>query len=163
MRTLFIEDQQKIEGIIRSCRTCYLGLSDHNNQPYVIPMNFGFENNTIYLHSGQFGRKWEIIKQNPKACVTFVQGDELKYQDELVACSWRVKSKSVIATGNIEFVEDDGEKEKILHIFMAQYSDLKFQFNAPAIRNVGVFKMKIDEIHAKEFGAKAITPWNKNE
>lgn len=162
MRTLFIEDSQKIEAIIRSCRTCFLGLSDANQQPYVIPMNFGFEKDTIYLHSGQFGRKWEIMKQNPKACITFVQGDELKYQDEMVACSWRVKSKSVIATGTIELVDDYDEKEKILHIFMKQYSELHFQFNAPAVKNVGIFKMKIDEIHAKEFGAKAITSWNKN-
>ncbi|MBN2805834.1 MAG: pyridoxamine 5'-phosphate oxidase family protein [Prolixibacteraceae bacterium] len=163
MRTLFIDEQQKIEAIIRSCRTCYLGLSDAENQPYVLPMNFGYENDTIYLHSGQFGLKWDIMKQNPKACITFVQGDELKYQDELVACSWRVKSKSVIATGNIEFVDDYDEKVKILHIFMAQYSNQRFEFNAPAVRNVGVFKMKIVQMHAKEFGAKAVTPWNKNE
>lgn len=163
MRTIFIQNKQEIDAIIRSCRTCYLGLSDNNKQPYVLPMNFGYDGETIYLHSGQFGRKWEIMKQNPKACITFVQGDELKYQDELVACSWRVKSQSVIATGTIEFVDDYDEKEKILHIFMEQYSELRFQFNAPAVRNVGIFKMKIEAISAKEFGAKAITSWNKKE
>lgn len=160
MRTYFIEDQNEIEKIITSCRTCFLGLSDQNNQPYVIPMNFGFSNNVIYLHSGQFGRKWKMMKENPKACVTFMLGDELAYQDEHVACSWRVKSKSVIAEGIIEFVEDYDEKLAILPIIMAQYSDREFKFNEPAVKNVGIFKMKIDRIHAKEFGAKAITPWN---
>ena len=160
MRTVFIEDRTEIETIINACRTCFLGLSDSDNQPYVIPMNFGFSGDTIYLHSGQFGRKWEIMKQNPKACITFVLGDELAYQDEHVACSWRVKSKSVIAEGNIEFIEDFEEKERILNILMKQYSDREFKFNAPAVKNVGVYKMKIMKLQAKEFGAKAITPWN---
>ncbi|MCF8363944.1 MAG: pyridoxamine 5'-phosphate oxidase family protein [Prolixibacteraceae bacterium] len=161
MRTVFIEDQKEIEAIIRECKTCFLGLSDDNNQPYVVPMNFGYADNVIYLHSGQEGKKWEMMKKNPKACVTFMLGDELAWQDEHVACSWRVKSKTVIAEGEIEFIDDFDEKTEILHIFMAQYSDREFKFNAPAVRNVGIMKMKIDTLKAKEFGAKAETPWNK--
>lgn len=160
MRTFVIEDQKEIDAVIKQCRTCFLGLSDLNNQPYVVPMNFGYDSGIIYLHSGQFGRKWDIMKSNSKACITFVLGDDLAYQDEHVGCSWRVKSKSVIAEGNIEFVEDYDEKESILHKLMAQYSDRDFKFSAPAIKNVGVYKMKIESIQAKEFGAKAITPWN---
>lgn len=160
MRTYFIEDKKEIESLIRSCKTCFLGLSDENNQPYVIPMNFGYHENTIYLHSGQFGRKWSIMKANPKACVTFCLGEELANQDEHVACSWRVKSKSVIAEGKIEFIEDFDEKVKILNILMGQYSDKTFKYNDPAVKNVGIFKLNIENLSAKEFGAKAITPWN---
>jgi len=161
MRTVFIEDQKEIEAIIRASKTCFLGLSDENNQPYVVPMNFGYADNVIYLHSGQEGKKWAIMKKNPKACVTFMLGDDLAWQDEHVACSWRVKSKTVIAEGEIELIDDFDEKTEILHIFMAQYSDREFKFNAPAVRNVGIMKMKIKAVKAKEFGAKAETPWNK--
>lgn len=160
MRTYFIQDFEEIEKVIRSCRTCFLGLCDEENQPYVLPMNFGYSDRTIYLHSGQFGRKWDIMQSNPKACITFCLGDELAYQDEMVACSWRVKSKSVIAEGEIEFIEDYDEKVAALEIIMRQYSDKEFRFNEPAVRNVGIFKMKIEKIKAKEFGAKTITPWN---
>ncbi|MDA3878985.1 MAG: pyridoxamine 5'-phosphate oxidase family protein [Prolixibacteraceae bacterium] len=161
MRTVFIEDQKEIEDLIRQCKTCFLGLSDENNRPYVVPMNFGYADNVIYLHSAQEGRKWEVLTKNPKACITFMLGDDLAWQDEHVACSWRVKSKTVIAEGDIEIVEDFDEKTEILHIFMAQYSDQKFKFNAPAVKNVGVMKMKVDKLTAKHFGAKAPTPWNK--
>lgn len=160
MRTVFIEDKAEIESVIRECKTCYLGLSDSNNQPYVVPMNFGYADNVIYLHSGQFGRKWKIMKENPKACITFVLGEELAYQDEHIGCSWRVKSKSVIAEGEIEFIEDIDEKERVLHILMGQYSEREFKFNAPAVKNVGIYKMEIKQLQAKEFGAKAVTPWN---
>jgi uncharacterized protein len=160
MRTYFIDDVKAIEEVIRLCRTCFLGLSDAENQPYVIPMNFGYANNTIYLHSGQFGRKWQLMKSNPKACITFCLGEDLAFQDEQVACSWRVKSKSVIAEGIIEFIDDFDEKIEALKIFMNHYSEHEFQFKTPAVNNVGVYKMKIDKITAKEFGAKTLTPWN---
>lgn len=161
MRTVNIENQAEIEAIIKQCKTCFLGLSDENQAPYVVPMNFGYANNVIYLHGAQEGRKWEIMKNNPKACITFMLGEELAWQDEHVACSWRVKSKTVMAEGKIEFVDDFDEKTEILHIFMAQYSDREFQFNAPAIKNVGVIKMKIEKLTAKHFGAKASTVWGK--
>lgn len=160
MRTVFIDDIKEIEAIIKACQTCFLGLSDENNTPYVIPMNFGYHDGTIYLHSGQEGRKWDIMKSNPKACVTFMLGEELAYQDEHIACSWRVKSKTVMAEGLIEFIEDFDQKERILHILMAQYSSKEFKFNAPAVKNVGIYKLNIQKLTAKEFGAKAITPWN---
>lgn len=161
MRTLFIEDQTAIFDIMKQCRTCFLALSGIDNTPYVVPMNFGFDSEYLYLHSAQEGRKWEMMKQNPKACVTFCLGEDLAWQDEHVACSWRVKSKTVIVEGSVEFVDDFDEKEKILHLFMKQYSDKTFKFNAPAIRNVGVVKIKLDNIKAKEFGAKAAKPWDK--
>jgi uncharacterized protein len=161
MRTVFVHNIHEIEKIILACRTCFLGLSDSENQPYVIPMNFGYKNNTIFLHSGKSGRKWEIMHLNRKACVTFCLGDELAYQDEQVACSWRMKSSSVIAEGCIEFIEDLNEKTEAMKVMMSHYSDLEFQFNEPAIKNVGVYKMKIEKLQAKRFGEKAITPWNK--
>ncbi len=160
MRTYFIEEKSEIEAVIKACKVCFLGISDEENRPYVVPMNFAYHENTIFLHSGQFGRKWEIMKKNPNVCVTFNLGEEIKYQDEHVACSWRMSSKSVIAEGKVEFIEDFDEKEQILHLFMKQYSDKTFKFNAPAIKNVGIMKMKIDTLSAKEFGAKTITPWN---
>ena len=160
MRTLLIDDKNEINNIIKACRTCYLGVVDKDGLPYVIPMNFGYDGEYIYLHSGQFGRKWQALKTNPKSCITFCLGEDLAWQDEHVACSWRVKSKTVIAEGEIEFIEDYDLKVEILNQVMAQYSDKTFKYNAPAVKNVGIMRMKIEKIMAKEFGAKAQTPWN---
>ena len=43
---------------------------------------------------------------------------------------------------------------------MTQYSNREFKFNEPAIKNVGILKVHVENISAKEFGAKAVTPWN---
>lgn len=163
MRTVALTEQPDIEQVIKACRTCYLGVCGADMQPYVLPMNFGYDDGVVYLHSGQFGRKWEIMKANPKVCITFCDGDELAWQDEHIACSWRVKSRSVIVEGEVEFVEDFDEKVEILNILMAQYSDREFKYSEPAVRNVGIMKVKIQTQGAKSFGEKAITPWNKNK
>ncbi len=159
MRTLFIEDRKEIEKIINSCKTCYVGMSAED-VPYVLPMNFALDGDSIILHSAQSGRMWETLKKNPKVCINWTLGEELKWQDVRAGCSYRVKSKSVIVEGEAQIINDYDEKYDLLKILMAQYSDREFKFNEPAVKNVGVIKVKIDKLTAKEFGAKAVTPWN---
>lgn len=160
MRTHFIEDRDEINEILKQCKTCYVAMSE-NDVPYVLPMNFAMDGDRVILHSAQFGRMWETIKKNPNVCINWTLGEDLAWQDELVGCSYRVKSKSVIVEGTAEIVEDIEEKERIVRQFMTQYSDLPFKFNAPAIRNVGILLVPISKMTAKEFGAKAVMPWNK--
>ena len=159
MRTVFIEEREKIDEVIRECKTCFLAMSD-NGSPYVLPMNFALVGETIILHSAQSGRMWETIKKNPKVCINWTLGEDLAWQDEHVGCSYRVKSKSVNVEGEVEIVDDYDEKLRCLHLLMGQYSNREFEFNKPAVVNVGIIKVKIEKITAKEFGAKASTPWN---
>ncbi len=162
MRTLFIQDRNEIDEVIRACQTCYVAVSDEN-QPYLLPMNFALEGDTVILHSAQGGRMWETLKKNPRVCINWTLGEELAWQDVRVGCSYRVKSKSVIVEGLVEFIDDYDEKYRLSQVLMSQYSDREFKFNAPAIRNVGILKVNIEKITGKEFGAKAVTPWNQNE
>jgi uncharacterized protein len=159
MRTLNIEDRADIKKIIKSCKTCYVAISV-KDVPYVLPMNFALDGDAVILHSDQSGRMWETLHKNPKVCINWTLGEDLAWQDERVGCSYRVKSKSALVEGTVEFIDDYDEKERCLHLLMAQYSDRKFKFNAPAVKNVGIIKVVIEKISAKEFGTKAVTPWN---
>jgi len=159
MRTLFIEDREEINKIVRTCKTCFLAMTD-NDQPYVLPMNFALEDNCVILHSAPEGRMWETLKSNPKVSINWTLGEDLAWQDVRVGCSYRVKSKSVMVEGEVEFIEDFDEKYRCLGVLMAQYSDREFKFGTPAVKNVGIIKVHIKNITAKEFGAKAVTPWN---
>lgn len=160
MRTYFIEDRKEIEEVIRACKTCYLAMSDEN-QPYVLPMNFALDGDYIILHSAQSGRMWETLKRNPKVCINWTLGEELAWQNVQVGCSYRVKSKSVNVEGMVEIVDDYDEKYRLLKVLMGQYSDREFKFSKPSVVNVGIIRVKIDKISAKEFGAKATTSWNQ--
>jgi nitroimidazol reductase NimA-like FMN-containing flavoprotein (pyridoxamine 5'-phosphate oxidase superfamily) len=158
MRTLFVTNRDEINKIIQSCKTCFLAISE-NNKPYVLPMNFALEMDTVILHSAQSGRMWEALKTNPNVCINWTLGEELAWQNERVGCSYRVKSKSVLVEGAVEFIDDYDEKYRLLTILMSQYSEREFKFNTPAVKNVGILKVHIEKISAKEFGAKAVTPW----
>ncbi|MHA7110814.1 pyridoxamine 5'-phosphate oxidase family protein [Sunxiuqinia elliptica] len=162
MRTLFIEDREEINEVIRACKTCFVGMS-LNDAPYVLPMNFALEGDTIILHSAQEGRMWETMKQNPQVCINWTLGEELAWQDVRVGCSYRVKSKSAVVEGSIEFIDDYDEKYRLLGKIMGQYSDREFKFGKPAVVNVGLMKVHINKITGKIFGAKAVTPWNQNK
>ena len=157
MRTLFIQNREEIDNTIRACKTCYLAMSD-NDFPYVLPMNFALDGDSVILHSAQSGRMWETIKKNQNVCINWTLGEDLAWQDEKVGCSYRVKSKSVLVEGKVEFVDDFDEKTRCMQLLMAQYSDREFKFSKPAVENVGVIKVAIEKISAKEFGAKAVLP-----
>jgi len=158
MRTLFIENREEIDKIIRACKTCYLAMSD-NDFPYVLPMNFALDGNSVIMHSAQSGRMWETLKRNPNVCINWIIGEDLAWQDVKVGCSYRVKSKSVLVEGKVEFVDDFDEKIRCMNLIMSQYSDREFKFSKPAIENVGIIKVAIKKISAKEFGAKPVMPW----
>ncbi len=160
MRTLFIENREEINKIIQACKTCFFAMSE-NNQPYVLPLNFALEKDYIILHSAPEGRMWKTINTNPKVSINWTLGEDLAWQDEKVGCSYRVKSKSVLVEGEVEIINDYDEKYRCMKLLMAQYSNREFKFSAPSIKNVGVIKVHIKKITAKQFGAKADTPWNR--
>lgn len=159
MRTLFIQNREEIDKTIRACKTCFLAMSD-NDLPYVLPMNFALDGDSVILHSAQSGRMWETLKKNQNVCINWTLGEDLAWQDVKVGCSYRVKSKSVLVEGKIEFIDDFDEKTRCMNLMMSQYSDRDFKFSKPAIENVGIIKVAIEKITAKEFGAKPVMPWN---
>lgn len=152
MNTITIEERHIIEEIISRNKVCYVGMTDINDKPYVIPMNFGYDNDVIYLHSGLEGGSIEALKINPDVCITFCTDAQLAYQNEEVACSYRMKASSVICRGRVVFEEDYNEKIKALDIIMKQYADRSFTYSEPAVNNVLVWKVEIEEISTKVFG-----------
>lgn len=152
MRTIWIEDLQEIEKIILQCAVCFVGVSDKKGHPYVLPMNFGYADNEIFLHSAQEGFMIDVLNENNNACIAFCTESKLKYQHPDVACSYRMDSKSVICYGKIIFEENYEEKVKALDIIMRTYSEKNFRYSKPSVLNVKIWRMKIDKISAKAFG-----------
>jgi nitroimidazol reductase NimA-like FMN-containing flavoprotein (pyridoxamine 5'-phosphate oxidase superfamily) len=154
MKTIIIDDEQEMEKIIRSCPVCFIAVSDTNCTPYVLPMNFGYKDKIIYLHSAPNGKIIDILNHNNKISIAFTHGQQLAYQNVEVACSYRMRSKSVIIEGVVEFIERDDEKIKALDIIMAQYTERAFTYSTPAVRNVKIWKVGINNFTCKLFGVK---------
>lgn len=144
----------ELEEIISKCDVCSLAMVDEDGNPYVLPMNFGYKDDTIYLHSARAGKKIDVLKKNPKVCVSFSTDHKLNFVNEEVACSWSMKYKSILAHGKVEFIDiDDLEsKRDALNIIMANYSDRKFSYNDPAVKDVQVFMVVVEKMEGRAFG-----------
>ena len=149
MKTSIIEDKQSIETIIRRCDICFIGITDLDGNPYVLPMNFGYEDGIIYLHSGPEGSKLEMLARNNNICVTFCHNYELVHQHPDVACSYSMQTESVICRGKVVFVENMDEKRRVLNIIMHHYTNRDFNYSDPAVRNVKIWQVKIDSMTGK--------------
>jgi uncharacterized protein len=152
MRLRAITDRAEQEEIIRQCPFCHMAMVEAAGKPYVIPMNFGYRDGTIYLHGSQHGKKIDILRQNPDVCINFTTDTLLRYQSEQVACSWSMKYRSVLCYGTVEFVTDPKEKVRCLDIIMSQYIQREFKYNPPSVREVNVFKVRISRFEGRAFG-----------
>ncbi len=142
----------ELEEIIKKCQVCNLAMVDLNGKPYVLPMNFGYHEDVIYLHSARQGRKIDILKKKPEVCISFSSDHKLNWVNEEVACSWSMKYKSVLVFGRVEFIEEMEEKREALNYIMANYSDRKFSYNDPAVRDVQPFRVIIEKMDGRAYG-----------
>ena len=152
MRTREIAEKRELIDIIERCQWCHVAMVDPEGKPYVIPMNFGFRQDVIYLHGAKKGKKAEILKQCPDVCINFSTDHLLRYQDEAVACSWSMKYRSVLCYGKAELVNEADEKIASFHIVMAHFTTGEFNFNPPSIREVCVWKVKVGRYEGRAYG-----------
>ena len=152
MRTILITDKKEIEEIISHCDVCFVGMIETDGSPYVIPMNFGYSDGEIILHSGQEGKHLNLLKLSNRICVTFCSERKLVYQHPVVACSYSMLSKSVVCKGSVSFVEELAEKERTMNLVMKKFSDRTFKYSTPALTNVKIWRVNVDEMTGKAFG-----------
>ena len=142
----------ELESIIAKCEICNLAMVDEDGSPYVLPMNFGYKDDYVYFHCSRTGKKIDILTKNPRVCISFSADHDLKWVNEEVACSWSMRYRSVLAYGNVEFVDDFVQKEEALRVFMKNYSDIDFSFNDPAVKDLHIFRVNIEKLHGRALG-----------
>lgn len=152
MKTFTIKETAEVEEIIKSCRVCYVGMIDTDGSPYVVPMNFAYNDNTFYLHSGIEGKKMTLLTLDNRVCLSLHSGESLIHQHPDVACSYSMVSKSIVCKGQVAFVEDLAEKTTAMDLIMSHYSKRTFTYSPAAIANVRIWKIVADEISCKSFG-----------
>jgi len=142
-----ITGREVIDAIIRQCLVCRLGLSD-GEEPYIVPLCFGYDGEALYFHSASDGRKIDILRKNSRVCFEFDIPEGMREAEE--GCRWGIKYRSVIGFGTAEIVDDQEDKKKALGIIMAQYSGRKYVFPEDAVARTAVIKVAIARITGKQ-------------
>jgi len=143
-----ITDKSEMESIIRSASVCRLAMVD-GSLPYLVPICFGYRDNTLYFHSALKGRKIDILKNNNQVCF------EVDIDSEIVkgaeACDWGMRFQSVIGFGTASFVTDPDEKRQALDVIMSQYSEPGDTFRYPdaKLKTTAIIKVGVEEMTGK--------------
>lgn len=146
-------NQFEIDKIINDCQALTISMVDEAGMPYAVPMNFAYKDAYIYLHGAPVGKKMGILKTNPNVVLSFYTGMQLNKVNENVACSYGMKYKSVLLFGKVEFIEDFDQKMDFLNEVMEKYTGRKdYEYNAPAVNNVAVFRVKVEKSEGKAYG-----------
>lgn len=142
-----IKDRTAIDAIIRQCRVCRLGLSD-GEEPYIVPLCFGYDGEALYFHSAPVGRKIDILRKNSRVCFEFDIPEEMKEAEQ--GCRWGINYRSVIGFGTAAIVDDREAKKTALEILMAQYSDKEYIFPDEVVKKTTVIKVVIGHVTGKQ-------------
>ena len=149
-RELQITDPKEIQAILDTAKVLRLGLAV-NNEPYVVPMNYGYTMEegrlTLYMHSALRGKKLDMIRENPRV---FIEMDcDLRPFEGEVACQYGLSYSSLMARGKASIVEDVEEKMAAMSVLMKTQTDKDFVFNDRLVSIVAVIRVDVEEYTAK--------------
>ena len=145
-----VTDETKIRHILDTAKVLRLGLAV-NNEPYVVPMNYGYvmENGTLtlYLHSALRGKKLDMIRANPKVFVE-MDCDHIPFEGD-VACKYGLSYSSIMGRGEARILENVAEKQMALSLLMKTQTDLNFSFVEKMASVVAIIRIDVQEFTAK--------------
>jgi len=121
---LEIKSKERIIEFLSSQQTGRISSIDENGFPQIIPMNFVFINDTVYVHSHIRGEKLDNIRRNQK--VGFEVDKSLEFlpsyfSDPTDASLADTLYISVVIKGNASIVSDKEEKTTALNGLMKKY------------------------------------------
>ncbi len=153
---LVIKSKDKIIKFLNEESTGRISSIDKQGFPQIIPMNFVFLNDLVYMHSHIRGEKIENIKRNSK--VGFEVDRNLEFlpsyfsdpEDASLADTLYI---SVVIKGEAQLVEDNEEKVLALNGLMEKYQP-EGQYK-PMNKNMGVLDATaVIKIIPKEMNGK---------
>ena len=121
---LEIKSKEKIIEFLSSQQTGRISSIDENGYPQIIPMNFVFISDVIYMHSHVRGEKLDNIRRNQK--VGFEVDKNLEFlpsyfSDPTDASLADTLYISVVIKGNASIISDKEEKTTALNGLMKKY------------------------------------------
>jgi nitroimidazol reductase NimA-like FMN-containing flavoprotein (pyridoxamine 5'-phosphate oxidase superfamily) len=153
---LEIKSKEKIKEFLDKEHVGRIATIDQNGYPQVIPMNFVFLNDAIYMHSHTKGEKLENVTRNDK--VGFEVDRELEFlpsyfEDPKDASLADTLYISVVIKGKGKIVNDRQEKTNALNGLMKKYQPEgryePISSDMHVLDEVAIIKVMPDSMHGK--------------
>lgn len=145
-----VSDPTVIEKLLSAGRVCRIGMVD-GDEPYIVPVNYGYEDNSLYIHSAAAGRKIEILERDRRVCFEIESPVEITAHAE--PCHWGAKARSLVGYGIVEIVTDLQGKKHGLDVIMRHYGKRDANaYSQTQLEAVVVLKVAIESVGCKQVG-----------
>jgi len=143
-------DRETVHGILDGALVAQVGFV-HDGHAVVVPMIFGRENETIYLHGARKARIIKLLEQNDEACVNVTLVDGLVFARSAFNSSMRYRSATVF--GEPRLVESRNDKLHAMHTISehsmpGRWAELREPLERE-IKMTGVMALDISHASAK--------------
>jgi nitroimidazol reductase NimA-like FMN-containing flavoprotein (pyridoxamine 5'-phosphate oxidase superfamily) len=147
-KDLEIEDRAEIEAIITRATVCRLAMCS-GDRPYVVPLSFGYRDNTLYLHTAMEGKKLEVLEENNRVCFEMDEDQGIEKRGDH-AWEFAVKYRSVVGFGEASFIDDLSEKAAALDIFVEHYGVPPEEYPEALLEVTKVIKVEIESMTGRK-------------
>ena len=137
-----VTDKKIIEGILKEANWCQLAMTD-KDQPYIVPLNYGYKDNALYIHCATQGMKLDLIRKNPK--VAFNITLDAKYLDGLLTMRYR----SVSGTGIASIIENEEGKRTALNCLTGHFGAEPHNHSAESLKTIVMIRVDIESTTCK--------------
>lgn len=145
-----ISDKTVIEDILRKSGIVRIAMLD-GDRPYILPFNYGYSGNCIYIHSAPEGKKLDILGKDNRVCFEVEETAEIVPAE--VACKWATTYRSLVGYGRISILTDFNEKLEALKIIMSHNGATREQvFENKQVEFVVILKLSIEQVSGKQSG-----------
>lgn len=148
-----ISERSEMDAIIRSAQICRLAFAA-DNEPYMVPISFGYDGKALYFHTALSGRKIDFVLANSRVCFEFEGQSELVDHPD-IACKWTYAFESVIGYGEMLELTKPEDKIHGLNQIMRQYSGREWPMDAKAITGTRIWRLEIETMSGKRSLNKA--------
>ena len=143
-----ITDRQELEEILQGSIICRMAMLD-GGKPYIIPVNYGYRDGCIFIHSAPEGKKIDLLSQNQEVC--FEVEDKVEITRGERACDWTTRYRSVLGYGNVEILSDETSKQQGLEVIMAQHGAPELiEFDPKNLKRMVILKLSITSMTGKQ-------------
>ncbi|MHC1782859.1 MAG: pyridoxamine 5'-phosphate oxidase family protein [Anaerolineaceae bacterium] len=145
-----ILEKDLIEFILTKAEVCRVAFS-LDEQPYLVPLSFGYEPGRLFFHCARTGRKLDMLSRNPRVCFEMEYGCKLVRKE--TPCDFTVHFASVIGFGKAAVVTDPLRKAYGLDLIVKHYGAVPPDYSEEALSKLAVVEIKIEELTCKKSGS----------
>jgi nitroimidazol reductase NimA-like FMN-containing flavoprotein (pyridoxamine 5'-phosphate oxidase superfamily) len=138
-----------------------------DDQPYVMPMLYHYEDNTIYIHGQRGGRLPRTLRAGAKICVEVTLVDGLIASRDALYHS--ANYRSAVAFGTARDVTDRDEKEAVLERMTRRYFPGRMvgeQYRPPTDKDLAItalMAIDVEELNGKRRSGPPAGPEDSDE